>query len=124
MSNAFKTVAKTMGKIVGGEHLPLRRTNVYRFVLGNSVGGQIPHLGVAILDILLHSQKGSHGLVFAIMHVGEFLEISLDILLGVLATESGTLFAILSSSLEFDFGFLAMTDISLALLDQFSSKIV
>lgn len=54
------------------------------------MGGRIghTHLGVSIGNVLLHSQEGLPGLVFAITHSPELLEVGLDALLGVRASES------------------------------------
>jgi len=37
--------------------------------LQNSIRRQVPHLGVAIVQVLLHAQIGFLGLIFPVLHV-------------------------------------------------------
>lgn len=123
MGDAFETVAKAVCEVIGREDLPLGSSVVRLLLLGYPVRGKIPHLGVSTGDILLHAEERGHGLVFAVVHVLELLEVRLDVLLGVLASVSRALLAILSSTLELDLSFVAVADISLLLLDELLGKV-
>lgn len=124
MGNALETVAKAVRKVIGREDLPARGSDVLGLLLGDTVSSKIPHLGVAVGDVLLHAEEGRLGLVFSIVHVLELLKVGSDILLGVLAAVSGTLLTLLSSTLELDLGFVAVAYIGLVLLDQFLGEFV
>lgn len=113
-----------MCKVICGENLPFWSTNVLLLVFGDSVGGEIPHLGVGVCDILLHAQESGLWRVFAIAHVLELLDVCLNILLGVFAAVSRTFLAFLSTSLELDFFFVAVTDVGSVFLDEFYSQVV
>jgi hypothetical protein len=123
VSNILKAVDQTVGEVVGREHLPGGSPDMLLLLLGNSVGGKIPHLGVAVLDILFHAEERSLGLILAVVHVLELLQIGLHILLSVLASVSRTLLALLSSALELDLGFAAVANIGLFLLDELLCKV-
>ena len=45
---------------------------VLRFLLRNPVCEQVPHLWIAILEVLLHTQGGLIGPIFSIPHCSEF----------------------------------------------------
>ena len=60
-----------MRKVVTGIDLPLVVGAKMRRV-EDSVGRQIPHLRVPVLQILLHAEKGLLRTVFAILHVLKF----------------------------------------------------
>ena len=92
-------------------------------VLGYPVSSEIPHLRVAVCDILLHAKESSLGCVFAVVHILELLEVCLDILLGVLASVAGSLLSLLSTTLKFDLGLVTVADVCLLLLDEFLGEI-
>lgn len=92
-------------------------------LLGNSVGGEIPHLGVAVLYVLLHAEERSLGLVLAVVHVLELLQVGLDILVGVLASVSWAFFTLFSSALELNLGLVAVTNVSLLFLDELLGEV-
>jgi hypothetical protein len=121
--NTLETIAKTVCEIVGREDLPLRSSVVRLLLLGYSVGGKIPHLGVTTCDILLHAKESSLGLVFSVVHILELLEVCLDVLLGMLTSVTGALLSFLSTALELDLGLVTMADVCLFLLDKLLSKV-
>lgn len=92
-------------------------------LLGYSVGGKIPHLGVTVCDILLHTKESSLGLVFAVVHILELLEVCLNVLLSMLASVTGALLSFLSTALELDLGLVTVADVCLLLLDQLLCKV-
>ena len=56
-----------MGEVVCRVDLPFIPRSLMRFV-ANAVGGQIPHLRVRVVKVLLHSKRGLLWLVFSIPH--------------------------------------------------------
>jgi hypothetical protein len=123
VSDTLEAIAKAVCKIVGREDLPLRSSVVRLLLLGYSVGCKIPHLGVSACDVLLHAEESGLGLVFAIVHVLKLLEVRLNILLGVLASITGSLLSFLSTTLELNLGLVTMADIGLLLLDELLGEI-
>ena len=117
MSNVLETITKAVCEVVGRIDLPLILRSVM-LLLQHTVRSEIPHLRISILYILLHSEKGSLGFVFAIAHASELLQVGLDILLGILTSISRASSSLLSSTLELNFGLVAVADISLAECNQ------
>lgn len=124
MRDILEAVAKAVCEVVSGENLPFWSADVLLLVFGDSVGGEIPHLGVGVCDVLLHAQESSLRRVFAVTHVLEFLNVCFHILLGVLAAVSRAFLAFLSTSLELDFFFVAVADVGSVFLDEFYSQVV
>ena len=67
----FKTIHQAMREVVTGIDLPLVVGAKMRCV-EDSVGSQIPHLRIPVLQILLHTEKGLLGAVLAILHILKF----------------------------------------------------
>jgi hypothetical protein len=86
-------------------------------VLGNAVGGDIPHLRVWVLDVLLHAEPGGLGLVLAVAQAAELAEVSLDAVVYMPASVSRR-GAILASTLQLGLGLVVVAHVCLALLDQ------
>jgi hypothetical protein len=103
MCDALKAITQTMGKVIGGINLPVPTRAVVRGISLDAVGSQVPHLGVAVCDVLLHSQESLAGLVFAVAHVAELGQVVLDGLVGVLAAVTWRR-ALFATSLEFYLG--------------------
>ena len=91
---------------------------MYLLLFWYAVRCEVPHLRVAALYILLHAEKGSLGLVFAVVHVLELGEIGWNVLVCVCTSKSGTFFTIFASTLELGLGFRTVADIGLPLLDE------
>lgn len=123
MCDTLETIAKTVCEIVGRENLPLGRSVVNLLVLRYAVGRKIPHLRVAVCDVLLHAEESSLGCVFSIVHILELLEVCLDILLGMGATVSGTFLSFLSTTLKLDLSFVTVADVCLVLLNKLLGEI-
>lgn len=121
--DTLETIAKTVCEVVSREDLPLGSSVVNLLVLGYPVSSEIPHLRVAVCDILLHAKESSLGCVFAVVHILELLKVCLDILLSVLASVAGSLLSLLSTTLKFDLGLVTVADVCLLLLDEFLGEI-
>lgn len=89
----------------------------------HSVRSKVPILRVATGDILLHPKECSLRLVFSVTHIPEFLQIRLDILLGVRAAVAWRS-ALFSSSLKLDFGLVAVANVCLLYLDELLGEVI
>lgn len=69
----FEAVAQAVREVVCRVDPPLVAGAVVRF-LDDAVGGEIPHLRVAVVDVLFHAEEGFAGFVFAVAHGSEFGE--------------------------------------------------
>ena len=113
-----------MREIISRIYPPLgTRPKVRLLVLGYSVGGDIPHLGVGILNILLHAEPGALRRVLTVSHAAKFLEVGLDVLACMLTTISRGR-AILSAALQLDLGFGTVAYIRLLLFDQLLGEVI
>lgn len=129
MRHTLKAITQTVRKVIRGEHLPLRCPSMLPvFVPGNPVRGQIPHLRVSALNVLLHAEKCSLRLILAVVHVAKLGEVRLNGLVGGMgAAVAGTffaVFAVFAASLEFDFRFGAVAYVGFALFDEFLGEVV
>ena len=122
VGDALEAIAKAVSEIVGRVDLPLASGPVVRLV-ENSVSSKIPHLGVAVGNILLHAEESFPGLVFSVAHIAELLEVLLDRLLGVLAAETGA-GALLTTALELDLVIVAVADVGLVEANQLFGEVV
>lgn len=65
-----------MSEVVRRIYLPfIASAVVYHWVFfrtKDSIGGQVPHLWITVLQVLLHAKNGLLRLVFAIPHPSEF----------------------------------------------------
>ena len=73
MRDSFKAVTEAVGKVVCRIYPPLvsRAMMFSMLFLRDAICEQIPHLGIAIVQVLLHPQGGLSGLVFAMAHGSE-----------------------------------------------------
>lgn len=117
MRDAFKTVTQAVGEIVGGIYTPLSaRSKMWPLILWNSIGCNVPHLGVGILNILLQAEPGTLWRILAIPHAAEFLEVSLDVLVCMRTTISWAS-TFLPAALQLRLRFVAMAHICILLFD-------
>lgn len=125
MRDALKAIAEAVRKVVCGIYPPFRTRSVVRLlVLGDSVGGNIPHLGVGVVDnVLLHAQPGAPGLILSIAHATELPEVGLDILVRVLASVSGAQ-AVFAATLLLCFDIVAVAHVGLFHLDELLGEVV
>ena len=124
MSDTFKAVAQAVRKIICRIDPPLcPRSIIGLQVLRYPVGRNIPHLGVRVLYILLHTELSALRRILAIPHAAEFCEVSLNVLLCMHTTVSRG-GAILTPALQLGLSFVAVTDIGTLLLDKLLSKVV
>ena len=70
LRDILHAIHQAMGEIISRINNPFVMRPVMRR-LEDSVGGQIPHLGIAVLEILLHSQISLFWPIFPIFHVLE-----------------------------------------------------
>ena len=70
LRNILHAIYQAMGEIISRINDPFVMCPVMR-CLQDSVGGQIPHLGIAILKVLLHSQISLFWTIFPVFHVLE-----------------------------------------------------
>lgn len=124
MSDALNTVTKTVREVICRENLPLGGANMLRLVLGDPVRCEVPHLRIAALDVLLHSQKSLLWFILPVSHIAELGKICLDVLLGMLAAIPGAFFAIFSATLQLDVGLDAVADVCLALISNLFGQVV
>lgn len=111
MRDALEAVAQTVREIIGRVDLPFRpRPEMGVLVLGDPVRGDVPHLGVGVLYVLLHAQPGRLGRVLAVSHAPELLEIGLDVLLCVLASISRA-GPVLAAALQLGLGLVAVAHV-------------
>lgn len=103
MCDALEAVAETVCKIVRRVDLPLlSRSNVRRLILGDTVGCEIPHLGIVVLNVLFHSKKRSLRLILAVSHVSELCKVRVDVLVSMAAAEPWAFLAVLAAALQLD----------------------
>lgn len=74
VGDALEAVAETVCKIVGRVDLPFCSRAEMIVVLEDAIRGQIPHLGVGVVNVLFHAKRRFFGLVFAVTHGAEFGE--------------------------------------------------
>ena len=111
MRDALKAVAKTVREIISRVYPPFGTSPVvWLLVLGYPVGSDIPHLRVGVLNVLLHAKPGFLRRVLAVPHTSEFLQVSPDILVGMLASIP-RFRAILATALQFGLGIIAVTHV-------------
>ncbi|TQS33570.1 hypothetical protein Golomagni_06080, partial [Golovinomyces magnicellulatus] len=60
MADVFEAIDKTVGKVVGRVDAPVLARAVMRG-LEHTVGDEVPHLRVAVLDVLLHAERDLAG---------------------------------------------------------------
>lgn len=115
----------SLSEVVGWIDTPLRAsTDMGGTVLRDTVGDNIPHLGVSVREELLaHPQKGCLRLVFPIAHITEFGKVGFHILRGMGAVEPWR-FAIFTSTLQFKISLTAVADVGIALLNQLLGKVI
>ena len=70
LRNILHAIHQAMSEIVSRINNPFVMCPVMRR-LQDSIGSQIPHLGIAILEILLHSQISLFWPIFPVFHVLE-----------------------------------------------------
>lgn len=74
--DVLQRINQAVGEVVGRVDLPLVGSSVVGSV-EHSVGHQIPHLGVGVVEILLHSQNSLSGLVGTVPHLSELRQVLL-----------------------------------------------
>jgi hypothetical protein len=96
---------------------------MWPLVLRNTVGCNVPHLGIRVLDILLHAKPSCCRRILAVSHAAKFLQIGLDILTRMRTSISwaGTF---LAATLQLGFRFVAVAYIGTTLLYQFLGEII
>lgn len=124
MRDSFEAVTQAVCEIIGREDLPVRSADVDSLLGRYPVCGEIPHLRVRVVDILLHAEEGRSRLIFAVSHVLELLHVGFDIHVGVLASESRPLLAILAAALELDLFLATVANVRLFSPDQLDGQLV
>jgi hypothetical protein len=72
MGDILKTIAEAMREIVRRINLPFGASSMVRGI-EDTVGGQVPHVGVGVVeDILFHAKEGFFWAVFTVTHGAEF----------------------------------------------------
>lgn len=104
MGDILKGIDQAMGKVVGWVHRPFRAGAEMMIVLNDSVGSDIPHLRIRVLQVLFHAQRCLFCLVFTITHGTKLGERFLNWTATMGASIAFTTFALAASSLSFDFG--------------------
>lgn len=73
VGDVLEAIAQTMREVVGWVYPPFVAGAVMLF-FEDAIGGQIPHLRVAVCDVLLHAEEGFSGLIFAVSHGSELCQ--------------------------------------------------
>lgn len=94
------------------------------WLLGYAVGREIPPLGIAAGDVLLHAQEGGPRCVFPVAHVAEFPQVGLGLLFRMLTAIPRSLFAILNTPLALCFRGRAVAHVCFPKLDQLFGHVV
>ena len=125
MRDTLEAVAQAVGEVVCWIDLPLVFGSVMRLIiLGHAIGRNVPHHGVAAFDVLLHTQECCLALVLSVFHIPEFLQVGFNILLGMRATVSWALLAVLAAALELNVRLATVADVGLAETNQFLGEVV
>lgn len=112
----LKAVAETMRKFISRVDAPLcARPQVRLLFFGDSIRGNMPHLGIGILNVLLHAEPGSPGLIFPISHGTELGEVCLDVWVRVFVSIS-LAGSVLVAALQLGLGVGAVAHVGLVLL--------
>jgi hypothetical protein len=98
MQNILNAIAKAMREIVDRINLPIGPSSMVRDIK-HTVGGEIPHVGVGIVeDVLLHAEEGFLRAVFAVVHGAEFGQGFADGAIAVGTFKVGVFFAFVASA--------------------------
>ncbi|KAI3476291.1 hypothetical protein L1887_62128 [Cichorium endivia] len=121
VADVFEAIDKTVGKVVGRVDAPVLARAVMRG-LEHTVGDEVPHLRIAILNVLLHAERDLAGRVFAVLHVFKILERLLD---GTVAEARGLAGAALgTATLLLDLFWRRVVDVGLSALDELDGELV
>lgn len=124
MRNTLNAITQTMRKVIRRIYPPFRTSSSMScLVLGNAVGGDIPHLRIGIVDILLHAKPSGLWLVIPISHGAEFGQVGCYSLLSVF-TSVPRCRIILSATLQLCLCLVAVTDVGLFFVNQQLCEIV
>ena len=98
MRDILKTITQAMREVVRRINLPFGARSMMRGIQ-DTIGCEIPHVGVGIVDnILFHAKESFFGAVFTIAHGTEFGQGLRDGPVAVGTPKAGVLFPIFASS--------------------------
>lgn len=124
MRDTLEAIAQTVGEVVSREDLPVWGAHMRRLLRRYTVGCEIPHLRIAVGNVLLHAKKGRARLIFSISHILELLHIGFDVLVGMFAAESRSFLSVLPTTLKLDLLLATMTYVRLFSSDELYGQLI